>query len=804
MYSICSLHAAYRLHTSKHTHALMLAAVICFVSVLSTASLASFGMDAASISSSLLGPMPKSIESAADEDVVRISDDQCHLFHAFFASAAILVAILYYAIVKGTLMAMGAVIMAPPKPHPLYCHDDDDNDELSGSEGRVSDNDEQGVLPSDNDDCEEQTDTHHHNNNHDRASSNSTLSLSASSDEEEEYGPYQVETPSVGGATATTAADESKVAIQSNEIEMREIVTRGAAALEGNQQALFRSTNTANPPNTIVIIHHQAAPAATSESSNNNNKHQQHRRAGSTIPRSDSNVGAMFEIEEVAEDITNSGAPRGKHANKKHRSTATTAPTVKPTATTGTISERFNAVKIWTNIYGLSMGIYCLVYSLLLPNELSAFVFSVVALVAGVHDVVIPCMHVYLNEEQYEMLNQGMHQGSQRKRWASSSSSSSSPSFKRQFKRCLGWLCLFQSSVASELSEAAVDTIKGSRLARRAKRLRTGVRSSSSSSSGSKGSSSSRCSLGHCCRDTCLDLLDCLLCCVPFCKTKGKGNSSGSSSSRPASFLRSGALAMPTIILLIAIGLACKAMQDIHYKDAVVHELLKGSAFATTTTTTTTTATTATTNTDTNTNTTTTTTNTGAKTDDEQWSDNNNNSSNSSSVGSRRWLNETISDEEAYLSNGFSMYGFTDPAGIFVNIFFPIAGVLMLKSMRKAENVRETIELTVPVCALNSMCIALIIMLQAPACLMKHFSSTIVGLVQPGGGHGTSLENANHPMVLMRYQPILAALALPFPLVCSIVCIVAAGRNHRFMVSLGLVGMYKHRHSCTRVNMYTH
>ena len=29
---------------------------------------------------------------------------------------------------------------------------------------------------------------------------------------------------------------------------------------------------------------------------------------------------------------------------------------------------------------------------------------------------------------------------------------------------------------------------------------------------------------------------------------------------------------------------------------------------------------------------------------------------------------------------------------------------------------------------------------------------------------------------------IIAALVLPFPLVCSIVCIVAAGRNHRIMV----------------------
>jgi hypothetical protein len=99
----------------------MLSAVICCVSVLCKASLASFGMDMAAIhmlpSSSKMfvgagiGAMVTTTASAAHEDVVRLSSG-CLLFHEFLAAIAVLVSILYYAIVKASLMAMGAVIMS--------------------------------------------------------------------------------------------------------------------------------------------------------------------------------------------------------------------------------------------------------------------------------------------------------------------------------------------------------------------------------------------------------------------------------------------------------------------------------------------------------------------------------------------------------------------------------------------------------------------------------------------------------------------------------------------------------------------
>ncbi len=51
-------------------------------------------------------------------------------------------------------------------------------------------------------------------------------------------------------------------------------------------------------------------------------------------------------------------------------------------------NERFTFCKVWTNVYGLSIGIFCIVYSLLLPNELSSFVFCTCLWVAGIYECI--------------------------------------------------------------------------------------------------------------------------------------------------------------------------------------------------------------------------------------------------------------------------------------------------------------------------------------------------------------------------------------------------------------------------------
>lgn len=119
-----------------------------------------------------------------------------------------------------------------------------------------------------------------------------------------------------------------------------------------------------------------------------------------------------------------------------------------------------------------------------------------------------------------------------------------------------------------------------------------------------------------------------------------------------------------------------------------------------------------------------------------------------------------------------------------VNILFPIVGVLALKSMKRTENIRETIELATPVCGLNSLCIVCVIMMMHSECMDKHLSSTISSLNMASGNFaGNSTSYTLPPKEIFRYQPVMAVLAIPIPLICSIVCMVAAARNHRSMVS---------------------
>ncbi len=184
----------------------------------------------------------------------------------------------------------------------------------------------------------------------------------------------------------------------------------------------------------------------------------------------------------------------------------------------------------------------------------------------------------------------------------------------------------------------------------------------------------------------------------------------------------SGALAIPTLIVLIALGLALKVMEAVFWQDSI--------------------------------------------------------NKNKVLLDSDNWLYSPTLLGSLFHGTDRSK---VDLANMAVNVMFPIVGVLALKSMRKAENVRETMELTVPVCGVNTLCFMCIILMQNSICLSKHLSSTIS--MADATNHNWT-DSHTEDRAIIRYQPILAALALPFPLVCSILCIVTAGRNHRVMVRL--------------------
>ena len=224
-----------------------------------------------------------------------------------------------------------------------------------------------------------------------------------------------------------------------------------------------------------------------------------------------------------------------------------------------------------------------------------------------------------------------------------------------------------------------------------------------------------------------------------------------STSSLSSSFIGSGVMVMPCLILMLVAGLCCKVLETVLLRDALDRaEMLRFS---------------------------------------------NETAGNKKRLfGVEDYYNADDADEKTV---NFTML---------INILFPILGMLVLKSMRKAENVRETIELAVPVCGVNSLCIVCIILIQAPACMLHHLAMDTQAQ-SPGAvavKHPLPVLNASgviplpyehaqapileHEFVIARYQPILAALALPFPLVCSIVCIVAAARNRRVMVRFLLQG----------------
>ncbi len=380
----------------------MLPAVVCFVSVLCTASLASFGMDAAASALSSTNKASggvATVTSAAEEDVVRVVGDDdmnggvCLMFHELFAAVAILVSIVYYAVVKLTLVGMGAVIMAPPNPHPLYNEEEEEEEE--------SDKKSDGTF--------------------------SAVSSSSSSSSGEE----------VVYDAAADAADAKN--------EMALVVHATPAAFPASDE--IEEVEPASPPHSI------------------------------RPPRQHNHHVAVIAKEKKEEE------------------------------------EHFNSVKIWTNVYGLSIGIYCLVYSLLLPNELSAFVFCVISLLAGVHETVTPCLQTFLMEEEYEILGEPHRRKRRMKDW------------RRNAKRCLGWVCLFQSSVASEIKEAAASSLRRSKA--RARRMMKMMKSS-------------------------VDI-----------KAK-KGLHETTTNEAPYSIgsglIGSGVLVMPCLILALGLGLACKVV----------------------------------------------------------------------------------------------------------------------------------------------------------------------------------------------------------------------------------------------------
>jgi hypothetical protein len=336
------------------------------------------------------------------------------------------------------------------------------------------------------------------------------------------------------------------------------------------------------------------------------------------------------------------------------------------------------------------------VYSLMLPNELSAFVFCVAALAASIYEWFVPCMDLYLRDSvggrmygssvlprRLGMMGAAAAAAAAARKRRGCSDNGSSTRFGA-CKRCLGYLCIFGMGSSDRLVAAR---------SRQRRRWHT---------------------LGR--------------------------------------IVSSGALAMPCLILMIIMGLVFKVMEAVFWQDAIV----KNKAFVS-----------------------------------------------GNMDGSKHWPSYSPTLIGALFASPRVGGPGLDALDAAVNVMFPIVGVLALKSMRRTKNIRQTIELAVPVCGMNSLCIVCIILMQNSLCLSRHFSATMSVVdatksivpqpLMDNNSRNRTISDAStidtHPhtseeyKAIVRFQPVLAALGLPFPLVCSVVCIVTAGRNHRVMVS---------------------
>ena len=691
---ICTVHARIRWINEPG----MLAAVICCVSVLCTTSLASFGMDMASsarmgqhgISSMGIASIGAGksgaafVGSSADEDVVRLGSG-CLLFHEFFAALAVLVSILYYAIVKASLMAMGAVIMTPPKPHPIYSKDElescpsspsQSGDDLFSPDVLSPSSASSSQPPSDDEYGEEEMDVLQHA----RRQGDEDACDSA------DVGSSRIVGSVPGAADAGRSRIVGSVSGAADAGSSRIAGCVSGAADAGSSRLVGSVSGAADadgaPADSCAVdleaggINQRGAPTRPSTDPSRSGSRRDKRRGGSLSGRGGESAafGARRKLKEAASQ---------PHARIRPSSHAA--------------GERFSAIKIWTNIYGLSIGIYCLVYSLMLPNELSAFVFCAATLAASIHEWVVPCMGIYMRDDDgvYCGLLSSSSHARVRRLARSSSSSSSSRGACTQCKRCLGFACIAQWPC----------------MAWRVSRHRNGRWRSSSSS-------------------------------------------------LPSRLLESGALAMPCLILMIAAGLVLKVLEAVFWQDAIVKNMAIAESMSS--------------------------------------SSSSSYSDGGEDTGARLWPSYSPTLLGSIFGGGRGPG--VDALDAIVNIMFPIIGVLALKSMKKAVNIRETIELAVPVCGLNSLCVMCIILMQHSICLSRHLSSTIsmadttksIGAVNDDGlgrnnytasmSSSQILQQPADVQAIVRFQPILAALGLPFPLMCSIVCIVAAGRNHRVMV----------------------
>lgn len=664
----------------------MLPATICFLSVICTASLASFGMDVSVIVPSSSKAFPEK------EDVARVNSE-CTVFYEFFAAATIIVCIVYYIVFRVTLSAMGAVaIRQRPSAESLVELVDVVAYGGGGDHGEEEEEDEESEEA--RSDPEEEEGEEMSKQKHPAA----VASAAACSSPTSSISSFDFSLPGEDGGSSAGPAPPPPPPTRQNPADhgtTKKKKKKRRASREADEGRSSRNNRAGGRGSGAETAARRRPP----------------RRAGSSSHRGG--------------DAASNSSLHQQHHHPRHAGAAPASP-----------------VRVWTNIYGLSVGVYCLVYSLLFPNELSALVFCIATLVITLQQVLSPFISAYVYDE---MGLRGLHAAGNSPPPASHRRSGLDAwnKFRRRFKRCVGWLCIFHDSIRHDIGQTIQEAVPSMRRRSSAASLSRGRRVSV---------------LRQC--------------------------------------VRGGSMCVPILIVIVAIGLGFKVihMQDCTSFSASPPAIHRRDLFN-----------------DTGNNVTETISPSAADALDDVSVPLVFIEASKSNVSSAALELETAAplpsagndsaNASANTASGSSSTKTTTTtttlAGTVTSILFPIVGVFMIRSMKTAENLRETMELAVPAFGINSVCIACLIFLFNPACFRRHLSlvvtvdsaywydAAVSSLSSSPSSNASSSAGVHltpsHDDTILQLESIMSLLALPFPLVCSIVCIVAAGKNRRFM-----------------------
>jgi hypothetical protein len=126
-------------------------------------------------------------------------------------------------------------------------------------------------------------------------------------------------------------------------------------------------------------------------------------------------------------------------------------------------------------------------------------------------------------------------------------------------------------------------------------------------------------------------------------------------------------------------------------------------------------------------------------------------------------------------------------ASDYSSIVVPIVGVSAIRNMRRTNNIRATLELSAPVCLMASLLCFLVCIFvsfsqpSSSSCMVDHLWD-LDPVFYKHYINGTATATPNHTWMFLRHEPILSMVAIPFPLICSVVAVVACSQTSHVLV----------------------